>query len=162
MRFFNTAGPVNCQMHYCLPPLERFDLKEILLLLAQHEYFVLHAPRQVGKTSFLLALMEHLNKQEQYTCLYINVEIAQTARENVDEGIRSILGELASQAQIHLGDDYLESIWWETWQKRGGGIALGKVLSSWAKHNSKPIVLLIDEILNFGSSEYVSNISSLN
>ena len=25
-RFFNTAGPVKCEMHYCLPPLERFNL----------------------------------------------------------------------------------------------------------------------------------------
>jgi len=33
MRFFNTAGPVNCADHYCLPPLERFDLPEILTLI---------------------------------------------------------------------------------------------------------------------------------
>ncbi len=25
MRFFNTAGPVRCEDHYCVPPLERFD-----------------------------------------------------------------------------------------------------------------------------------------
>jgi hypothetical protein len=25
MRFFNTAGPVNCDKHYCLPPLSRFN-----------------------------------------------------------------------------------------------------------------------------------------
>ena len=30
MNFFTTEGPVNCQDHYCLPPLERFDLDEIL------------------------------------------------------------------------------------------------------------------------------------
>jgi len=33
MRFFNTAGPVNPEDHYCLPPLERFDLSEILMLI---------------------------------------------------------------------------------------------------------------------------------
>jgi predicted AAA+ superfamily ATPase len=27
------------------------------MLIAQKKYFVLHAPRQTGKTSFLLALM---------------------------------------------------------------------------------------------------------
>lgn len=26
MRFFITEGPVNCTSHYCLPPLQRFDL----------------------------------------------------------------------------------------------------------------------------------------
>lgn len=28
MRFFNTAGPVQCEKHYCLPPLTRLDLEE--------------------------------------------------------------------------------------------------------------------------------------
>jgi len=32
MRFFNTAGPVKCEKHYCLPPLTRFDLNEVLSL----------------------------------------------------------------------------------------------------------------------------------
>jgi hypothetical protein len=30
MRFFNTEGPVRSNKHYCLPPLERWDLEEIL------------------------------------------------------------------------------------------------------------------------------------
>ena len=60
MKFFNTAGPVNCKKHYCLEPLKRFDLDEILSLINQEKYFVMHAPRQTGKTSSLLALMEHL------------------------------------------------------------------------------------------------------
>ena len=57
MRFFNTAGPVNSAIHYCLPPLERLDLPDVLLLIAQQKYFVLHAPRQTGKTTCLLALV---------------------------------------------------------------------------------------------------------
>jgi hypothetical protein len=62
MRFFNTAGPVQYHRHYCLPPLERFNLADILSLIDQQKYFVLHAPRQTGKTSALLALMEYLNQ----------------------------------------------------------------------------------------------------
>ena len=64
MRFFNTAGPVHPQDHYCLPPLERFALDDILMLIAQKKYCVLHAPRQTGKTSTLLALMTHLDAQD--------------------------------------------------------------------------------------------------
>lgn len=26
MRFFDTEGPVNCEDHYCLPPLPRLDM----------------------------------------------------------------------------------------------------------------------------------------
>ena len=85
MRFFNTAGPVDCQRHYCLPPLERLNLNQVLLLIEQQKYFVLYAPRGTGKTSSLLALMDYLNTQGRYRCVYVNVEIAQAARENVFE-----------------------------------------------------------------------------
>ena len=56
MRFFNTAGPVVPELHYCVPPLGRLDADEPLLLIRQRKYFVLHAPRQTRKTSALLAL----------------------------------------------------------------------------------------------------------
>ena len=83
MRFFNTAGPVRSADHYCIPPLERFELDDILFLIQQQKYFVLHAPRQTGKTSSLFALLEYLNAGDQYRCVYLNVEMAQAAREDV-------------------------------------------------------------------------------
>jgi hypothetical protein len=104
MRFFNTAGPVNCQDHYCLPPLSRFDLPEILSLISQKKYFVLHAPRQSGKTSCLFALRDLLNKEGSYVALYMNVETAQTARSDVGRGIKAIISELAFQADLTLKD----------------------------------------------------------
>jgi predicted AAA+ superfamily ATPase len=120
MKFFNTAGPVSTDDHYCIPPLSRFDLEEILMLIAQKKYFVLHAPRQTGKTSCLLALMNYLNEQGKYDCLYINVEAAQAMRENVFESLRIILAELASSALDYLNEDYLETIWFDILQKRIG------------------------------------------
>ena len=33
MRHFNTTGPVNPADHYCIPPLERFDLDEVPALV---------------------------------------------------------------------------------------------------------------------------------
>ena len=99
MRFYNTAGPVRCQDHYCLPPLTRFDLPEILTLLSQKKYFVLHAPRQSGKTSCLLALREYLNNSGEYRSLYINVETAQAARDDVENGVRSIIVEIKKRME---------------------------------------------------------------
>jgi len=69
MRFFNTAGPTNCQKHYCVPPLTRFNLDDMLGLIDRERYFVLHAPRQVGKTTYLLALMDCINQAGQYRAL---------------------------------------------------------------------------------------------
>ncbi len=146
MRFFNTAGPVNRKKHYCLPPLNRFDLEEILSLINQEKYFVLHAPRQTGKTTCLLALMEHLNAGDQYRCLYFNVESAQAAREDVRQGMRAILDEMASSAIDFLNDDFPESHWLQVLEKSGEYGAFNKMLSLWAKESSLPLVILIDEI----------------
>ncbi|MEM7535772.1 MAG: ATP-binding protein, partial [Chloroflexota bacterium] len=104
MRTFNTAGPVRPHEHYCLSPLERFDLDEIEFLIQQKKYFILHAPRQVGKTSYLLALMDYLNQQGMYRCLYFNVEGAQSMRETVYDAMQMIIGQMASRARNHLGD----------------------------------------------------------
>jgi len=146
MRFFNTAGPVSCADHYCLPPLERFNLEEVLFLIAQKKYFVLHAPRQTGKTSCLLALMAYLNQSDQYRCLYINVEAAQTARENIEQGIDSVLRELASRAEVHLNESFPESILDRMLTGEGYGTALNRCLTAWTRKLDKPLVLLIDEI----------------
>ena len=48
MRFFNTAGPVRAEDHYVIPPLKRRKFAEILRLIRNKQYFVLHAPRQTG------------------------------------------------------------------------------------------------------------------
>ena len=98
--FFQHRRPVKPDLHYCLPPLTRFDLDDVLRLIQQQKYFVLHAPRQTGKTSCLLALMEHLNTSGHYRCVYVNVEIAQAAREDVAGAMQSILNELGSWARI--------------------------------------------------------------
>jgi len=146
MRFFNTAGPVRCDMHYCVPPLTRFDLDEVLMLIDQGKYFVLHAPRQVGKTTYLLALMEHLNQEGKYRSLYFNVENAQAAREDVEGGMRAILSEMGSMARDFLKDRFPDEIWPEVLQDRGGYVALNETITRWAEHSPKPLVLLIDEI----------------
>ena len=48
VRFFNTEGPVRPDRHYHIPPLDRVDLDELLGLVRDERYFVLHAPRQTG------------------------------------------------------------------------------------------------------------------
>ena len=57
VRAFNTAGPVRADRDYQIAPLSRIDLEEVLGLIRDEKYFSLHAPRQTGKTSALLALL---------------------------------------------------------------------------------------------------------
>jgi hypothetical protein len=145
-RYFNTAGPIIKEDHYYISPLDRLDLDDVLSLIGQKKYFVLHAPRQTGKTSFLYSLMTYLNKEGKFTCLHINVESAQSARENVKEGIRSILDTMAERALDILDDSYLKKNWRTILEESGEHNALKNVLKYWSKNNKLPIVLLMDEI----------------
>ena len=146
MRFFNTEGPVVASRHYCIPPLERIDLDELLELIRQQRYFVLHAPRQTGKTSALLALRDLLNggAAGEYRCVYVNVEAAQAAREDVGRAMRVILGALGDSALLE-GDRFLDEHWPDLLARFGEG-ALAAALTRWSMADARPLVLLIDEI----------------
>ena len=146
MRFFNTAGPIRPDDHYHIPPLERLDLDGVLTLIGQKKYFVLHAPRQTGKTSALLALRDLLNARGDYRCVYVNVEGGQAGRENVEQVIRTVLGALASRARLTLGDEFLGKVWPGLLAEVGPGVALQEALTRWSEADPKPLVLLIDEI----------------
>ena len=146
MRRFNTEGPVVAADHYCIPPLDRIDLDEMLGLIRDKKYFVLHAPRQTGKTSALLALRDLLNGGDEYRCVYASVEAGQAMRENVADGMRTILAELSLQAIVTLGDDTLEDLWPALLERVGPGLALRQALLRWSMADARPLVLLIDEI----------------
>ena len=146
MRFFNTEGPVRAHLHYHINPLKRVDLDEMLRLVREQRYFVLHAPRQTGKTSTLLALREVINAGGSYQCVYVNVEVGQAAREDTARSMRATLGELARRARTTLGDDTLDDIWPGILERVGPDAALGEVLSRWCEASPKPLVLLIDEV----------------
>ena len=145
MRSFNTAGPVNPTDHYLIAPLSRIDQDEVLGLVQDKKYFVLHAPRQTGKTSALLALSEVLNGRG-YRCVYVTFETARTARDDVQRAMRTVLATLASQARATLDDGFLDDIWPDILARVGPDLALGEALSQWAQASPGPLVLLIDEI----------------
>lgn len=146
MRFFNTAGPIKPERHYCIPPLDRLDLDLLLSLISQGRYFVLHAPRQSGKTSTLLALRDRLNADNAYRCVYANFECGQSAGEDVAETMQAILDELADRARRTLGEEFLDEVWPAILARSGPHRALARSLTRWAEADARPLVLLIDEI----------------
>ena len=144
VRRFNRSGPVVEGRHYCIAPLDRLDLAEVRELIDDQQYFVLHAPRQTGKTSALLALQDLLNAEGGCRCVYVNVEGAQAMREDVERATQVILSQMARQAR-RTGDDFLTGAWSEVAAEHGAD-ALGEALSRWAEADERPLVLLIDEI----------------
>ena len=147
MRFFNTEGPVRPNEHYAIPPLARANRDEILSLIQAKRYFVLHAPRQTGKTSALIALRDFLNSGEvgEFRCVDVNVEVGQVARDDTAQGLRSILSSLASSAEL-LGDEFPKQAWPGIFEQSGPDDALRDLLLEWCMANPVPLVLLVDEI----------------
>ena len=147
MRFFNTEGPVRPDDHYAIPSLGRVDVDELLALIRAKRYFVLHAPRQTGKTSALIALRDLLNSGEvgHFRCVNVNVEVGQVARDDTARGIRAIVGSLAENAQ-ELGDDYPGGVWQDVLASMGPESALNVLLARWCRADPTPLVLLVDEI----------------
>ena len=148
MRKFKTSGPVVAKEHYCIPPLERINLEYVLELIHDSEYFILYAPRQTGKTSALKALQDHLNSgaEGDYRCLYVNVEGAQAAREDVGRAVQAILGRLATRARLVLDDGFPSTVRTEILDGYGAEEALEEALVRWAEADPRPLVLLIDEV----------------
>jgi len=145
-RFFNTAGPCKPDLHYVLPPLDRFSLPELEALIGAQQYFVLHAPRQTGKTTCLLALQDHLNERGELRALYVNIEPAQAARDNVPDGIHAVLSSLADRASLALEDRFVEENLKDTLDDSGPHAGLKTLLSRWSQQSPKPLVLLLDEV----------------
>jgi hypothetical protein len=61
MRYFNTTGPCRPEKHYMIPALTRLqEQADIARLIRQEAYFVMHAPRQMGKTTAMRELARNL------------------------------------------------------------------------------------------------------
>ena len=147
MRFFNTAGPVREEDHYMIDPLSRWDMEEIMTLIEQKKYFVLHAPRQTGKTSCMFALRDRLNREGKYFAVYSNVETAQAALYNVKDGLGAIISRLVSNLEDLLDPSIdVRKYYKDNLDNLNPLIVLNEFLKYICQKIDKPIVLMLDEI----------------
>ena len=145
-RFFNTAGPIKPELHYHIDPLSRLDWEEVRRLINEQRYFVLHAPRQTGKTSTLLAMMKALNEEGRYAGAYANIEAAQAARGDETQGIPSACTAIASALSLYLQQPELARWYQEEGRQFAPQNQLFQLLNHWAVTSVKPTVLFLDEV----------------
>ena len=145
-RFFNNAGPTIPEDHYHIDPLTRLDWEEIQHLIAAKRYFVLHAPRQTGKTSTLLAIMKALNEVGHYACAYANIEGAQAARGDETQGIPAACSAIARSIEDSLDEQAVNHWWTKEGRRHQPQDQLSQLLRHWAKTTDRPAVLLLDEV----------------
>ena len=135
--------------HYFLP--HRLDFEQLLELIEKKYYFVLHAPRQSGKTTAIIEFTKYLLKENKYKALYVSFESARLAANDVAYAVEIILKQLMDKIKLFLPEEkkalsYLENIIRIKNYERTG---VYDFLRFWAGENAvqggKPLVLFFDE-----------------
>ena len=146
MRKFNTTGPCFPDEHYMLPALDR--LPGIRELVAGGNYFVVHAPRQTGKTTALQALVQEINAQGNMFAIYCTLETLQNATD-VDDAMAKIVkllrrGALAVPVLADLLGDPNAAL--PLNQEPGWTVtAVADTLTTICRKADKPVVVFFDE-----------------
>ncbi len=139
-RWFNTAGPCRLSKHYMLPPLVR--LPKLVRLIEQETYFVIHAPRQIGKTTAMLSLAEQLTASGKYVAAMVSAEAAQAYSQDINGAELALLNAWQTALRYWLPPEFRPP----DWSQLTTGSRISQALSLWAEACPRPIVLLIDEI----------------
>jgi hypothetical protein len=139
-RFFNIAGPCEPERHYMLPPLRR--LPTVLDLIERGTYFVVHAPRQVGKTTALRVLCEELTRAGRYAAVLVSMEVG--AMFSDDPGLAEAA--ILDDWRLDIENQMPEELKPPPWSAAEPGARIAVALSAWCGASPRPLVLVLDEI----------------
>jgi hypothetical protein len=123
-----------------LPAMAR--LPQVNDLITQQSYFVLHAPRQTGKTTALLTLAQDLTASGDYTAVLVSME-AGAAYDNPHDAEEAILGSWQRAAYARLPAELQPPAWS---REVLPGARIGHALQSWSMVSPRPLVMFLDEI----------------
>lgn len=144
MRFFNTAGPCKPELHYMLPATQRLHDENVMRLIEQQSYFVVHAPRQTGKTTAMRDLARTLTASGKYISAVVSMEVGAAFPEDVDKAEQAILADWRDSIEIQLPSAI------NTLLPSTSEAPAGQRIRDWLKRLSQvvpyPVVLFLDEI----------------
>lgn len=146
MKTFCISGPIIPEDHYFVP--HRLDYRQLESFIEQKFYFVLHAPRQSGKTTEIDEFVKYLSKQGKYAVLYINVEAGQAARDNVKDALVTIMNIIAREIEQQLPhyNEVSDRLRQMTTIEPISLDLLTSGLAFFSQFSQKPVILIIDEI----------------
>jgi Holliday junction resolvase len=98
MKKFNVSGPCNSVEHYMINAATR--LQGVEQLIDSKQYFVIHAARQSGKTTYLWDLTDRLNAEGKYYALYCSLESIEKKPDS-KEGIPAIIRSIKSYMKYY-------------------------------------------------------------
>ncbi|QNP31208.1 AAA family ATPase [Cylindrospermopsis curvispora] len=156
-RWFNIAGPCKENIHYMLSPTSR--LPDLSMLIEQESYFVLHAPRQTGKTTAMLSLAKQLTATGNYAAVMVSVEVGSAFNHDPSAAELAILRAWYNTINIRLPKELQPPI--KQWQQEEPGNRINDFLTGWAKAINRPLVLFIDEIDSLQDQTLISVLRQL-
>ena len=142
MKKFNTTGPCFPNENYMLPALDR--LPGIRELVTGGNYFVIHAPRQTGKTTVLKALVREINDKGDIFALYCSLETLQnrTDPDKTNLAIRDLIADNVEMSPFYVPVPDAPALR----SDRGGiGLAVRTVLQNVCRAAGKPVTVFFDE-----------------
>ncbi|NJM17741.1 MAG: ATP-binding protein [Richelia sp. SM1_7_0] len=154
-RWFNIAGPCQTDKHYMLSPTSR--LPDLSRLIEQESYFVVHAPRQTGKTTAMLALAQQLTATGRYAAVVVSVEVGSAFNHDPSAAELAILGTWRDTIAIRLPQDLRPS----AWEYGEPGQRIKASLQAWAQSSPRPLVIFIDEIDSLQDQTLISVLRQL-
>jgi len=107
------------------------------------QYFLIHAPRQTGKTTFLHALAHRLNKEGNYVSVVCSLESAGYNSITVETANEVFIQSLYLTAEVFLPPDLMPP---NPNSYSSSNILLRNYLTDWSRFLDKPLVLLLDEV----------------
>ena len=141
MRHFNISGPCNKAKHYMINAASR--LQGVERLIDMEQYFVIHAARQSGKTTYLKDLTARLNEKGDYYVLYCplqEMDKIEEAEKGIPEIVRTIK-RMLSFSTIPNKEKFAENAEYENFT----GL-LNTELTLFCMKLDKPLVILFDEV----------------
>jgi type II secretory pathway predicted ATPase ExeA len=139
-RYFNTAGPCRPERHYMLSPLVR--IPNVDQFIYQENYFVIHTPRQIGKTTAMMGLAQQLTNSGEYIAALVSAETAQAFGTDTSSAEQALLNAWQTAIDFWLPAEFQPP----KWSDLPAGSRISQALTAWSKACPRPIVLLIDEI----------------
>ena len=145
-RYFNIAGPCIPGKHYMLPALDR--LPQIRRLVGREQYFVIHAPRQTGKTTAVQALVDELNAKGDMVAIYCTLETLQNATD-IDNAMPKLKRLLLRSANAvpALAGSFTPNGGTDGCEQGAGWMvtAVSDTLTDLCRRAGKPLVVFFDE-----------------
>ncbi|UJL32430.1 ATP-binding protein [Cylindrospermopsis raciborskii Cr2010] len=156
-KHFNTAGPCQSDIHYMLSPTGR--LPQLKALIDGRNYFIIHAPRQVGKTTAMMALAQELTDSGQYLAVMLTVETGAPFPDAPEQAQQSILRRWQNEIRFRkLPLPTLTQIQRET---ETSPLDIQTVLQGWAMASPLPLVVFLDEIDSLEDQTLISILRQL-